>query len=81
MLEPRSDKNKARQRGCDLGTAGEREKFREDDGRVEGRGRSRGEVVGVEGWGGVGLAVNVLIVSRQSLTNNFNVQQMLLSSS
>lgn len=56
MLEPHSDKNKARQRGCDLGTAGE--KFWEDNSWVE-----------VKGWAGqggnvwVGIAVKVLIVS------------------
>lgn len=60
MLEPHSDKNKARQRGCDLGTAGE--KFWEDNSWMV--------VKGQKGWGGggegdvwVGIAVKVLIVS------------------
>lgn len=53
MLEPHSDKNKARQRGCDLGTAGE--KFWEDN-------RDVCVCVGGEtAW--VGIAVKVLIVS------------------
>lgn len=57
VLEPHSDKNKARQRGCDLGTAGE--KFLEDNSRVEGK------VMGGEGGGTawVGITVKVLIVS------------------
>lgn len=55
MLEPHSDKNKARQRGCDLGTAGE--KFWEDNSWVEVKGLGRGRKV----W--VGIAVKVLIVS------------------
>lgn len=54
VLEPHSDKNKARQRGCDLGTAGGR--FREDRSWVEGKGWAGGAV-----WGGI--AVRVLIVS------------------
>lgn len=57
MLEPHSDKNKARQRGCDSGTAG---------GVPGGRqlGGSKG-IVEVAGGGGgqVCIAVKVLIVS------------------
>lgn len=50
VLEPRSDKNKARQRGCDLGTAGK--KF-----------LGGGPTVGWRGNVWVGIAVKVLIVS------------------
>jgi len=61
VLEPHSDKNKARQRGCDLGTAGE--KFWEDNSWMVVKGQKGGRV----GWGGgdvwVGIAVKVLIVS------------------
>ncbi len=47
VLEPHSDKNKARQRGCDLGTAGE--KFLEENSWVESKGMV--VVVGVrKGW-------------------------------
>lgn len=65
VFEPHSDKNKARQRGCDLGIAGK--KSWEDNSWAQDK-----EVA----WGGVvGVAVKVLIVSRLSLAHTFNVRQ------